>query len=820
MENKNNNLLKLTIESKPTQLNNLKLVEVIPTDILKLLINSTLLKQTFNNPFSNICFENEKQQLEKYNKLIKNGKVTVIYNLAKNMKYGRVTPKSALGLFSIRREIRHTLARDNYIDIDVENCHPVLLYQLCNQNNISCKYLKKYIDNRTELLNEVMTVYNVTKDDAKQLFIQLLYFGTFNSWCINHNINQNIEPIKFITKFKKELNMIGDIIVANNPKLSKVIETKKEEQHIKDYNIKGSVCSYFLQEYENRILECVYLYCIENKIIINSGVLCADGLMIPLENYKPELLQEFKNIVYDKLGFIVNFTKKDMSQGYTIEQLQETQIKTDKESLQIENIITCVDGSYKDISNLIKNEFINSFVYSSSKTYFTFNEATKLWQVIDINYIINEITELLQNKINSDFEAIKNKSGIEDVINNYKKANKLIGNPDNCSKMIKYLSNYISIENFEEKLNRSYDYLLPVKNGYCINLENNSLIERTKEHYFTFEIDVDYNPDEEISKAKEYFSSIMNNDANILKYFQKVIGSFLCSQTEAESIYIFWGSGSNSKSVCMTLISKVLNKFCATIDKGLFMDSKNKNNLGPKPKKLVLKDLRLAIISETEENEKLNECFLKNISGGDQITARGLNKDPITFKPKLSPVILTNNKPVFDTKSAAMLRRIKFIPFKAKFKENPKEGEQKLNKYLVKQLQEKYMNQILKFMVLGAIEFIKNPDMTPPKELEEDMNKYIQEINPSEYFIKSKLEVTENDKDRILRGDLYEIYKKWSIDNGVSVYIKKSDFYKTIDEKLGQARPIKGNYYYLKIKEIKDEPQEEEDEEIKSPFDV
>jgi phage/plasmid-associated DNA primase len=160
-----------------------------------------------------------------------------------------------------------------------------------------------------------------------------------------------------------------------------------------------------------------------------------------------------------------------------------------------------------------------------------------------------------------------------------------------------------------------------------------------------------------------------------------------------------------------------------------------------------------------------------------------------------------------------MLRRIKFIPFKAKFKENPKEGEQKLNKYLVKQLQEKYMNQILKFMVLGAIEFIKNPDMTPPKELEEDMNKYIQEINPTEYFIKSKLEHTENDKDRILRGNLYETYKKWSVDNGISIYIKKSEFYKSIDEKLGQAKPIKGNYYYMKIKEIKDES-ESDDEKI------
>ena len=69
--------------------------------------------------------------------------------------------------------------------------------------------LKKYIDNRAELLSEVMTTYNVIKDQAKQLFIQLLYYGTFESWCNNHNI-ENREPLRFINKFKKELNIIGE----------------------------------------------------------------------------------------------------------------------------------------------------------------------------------------------------------------------------------------------------------------------------------------------------------------------------------------------------------------------------------------------------------------------------------------------------------------------------------------------------------------------------------------------------------------------------------------------------------------------------------
>ena len=134
------------------------------------------------------------------------------------MKYGRVFPKNSLGLFSIRREIRHTLARENYIDIDVENCHPVILSQICEHNNIEHKYLKRYIDNRADLLKEVITSYNVTRDQAKVLYLQLLYFGSFESWCKNHNINDK-EPTKFIRKFKKELNVIGEIIVANNKKL-------------------------------------------------------------------------------------------------------------------------------------------------------------------------------------------------------------------------------------------------------------------------------------------------------------------------------------------------------------------------------------------------------------------------------------------------------------------------------------------------------------------------------------------------------------------------------------------------------------------------
>ena len=819
METKN-----LKINCVESKLDKLTLYEPIDIKILDKLINSDLLKVEFHNP---LCkgYENEKQLLLSYKKLIKNGKAEVKYNKAKGIKYGRVNPHKALGLFSIRREIRHTLAKGTFVDIDIENCHPVILLQLCEANNIETKYLKKYVNKRQHYLDQVINYYGVSRDDAKRLFIRLLYFGKFECWLKEIQEPKQTEKLNFIHNFSLELNNIGHQICEANPELKKEVSKRKDD----DYNLVGSVVSYFLQEYENRILEAVFFYCVDNRYIINNvAVLCADGMMIEEKYYKESLLSELVDLVDKQFGFKVKFTTKEFNQDY-LNILDDHQIKgavelpkTDRDNIKIG-----LDGSHKDIALLIKSEFTKAFV-CTGKVFYTFNENNTLWESVNENYITSKITYLLQNIIDEEIQPYKDidffqlsdneKIDHQIIMNEYKTVNRKIGDPTHCAKFFKYLSNTVMDPNFEEKLNRTEDYLLPVKNNKCIDLENGLLVDRVKEHYFDFEIDIDYNPDDEIDKAYNFFKSVMNNDEAVLKYFQKVLGSFLCSQVEAQSIYIWWGTGSNGKSASISLIQKVLNKFCATVHKGLFVQTKNKNNLGASPEKLVLKNIRLALISEIDENEKLNEDLLKNISGDDKLTARGLFKDPVEFKPKLSPVILTNNKPLFDVSSDAMLRRVKLIPFKAKFKEQPdiSKGEQKVDKYLVKQLNEKYINQVLKFMVLGAIEFIKDSDMTLPKELNEDFNNYLKEINPAKSFMEDKFLISKDEKDRILRGTMYEIYKKWAVDNGLTIFIKKSDFYKTIDKELGESKKITGNYYYTKIIEIKDQTEEELEDHLEN----
>ena len=307
--------IKLTDISK--RLNKITLYEKPDIEALNKLINSDLLLPSFSCKLTTKIYNNEKQQLIAYKKLINNnGLVPVTYNKTNGFKYGRVFPSRSLGAVGIRREVRGTLFNKNMVDIDIENCHPVLSSQLCEANGINNKYLENYVLNRPELLEHIQDLYNVSRDKAKNLFIILLYFGSFKTWANKNEVNiEDKEQDKFIIKFKKELSLIGDFIIKDNNELKKEVEKlkKKQDKNTTEFKIRSSTVSIYFQEIENSILEEIYFYCIENKYISECCSLCYDGLMIEKTNYKPELLNELNVLIKNKFGFNLKFTEKKMT---------------------------------------------------------------------------------------------------------------------------------------------------------------------------------------------------------------------------------------------------------------------------------------------------------------------------------------------------------------------------------------------------------------------------------------------------------------------------------------------------------------------------
>ena len=72
---------------------------------------------------------------------------------------------------------------------------------------------------------------------------------------------------------------------------------------------------------------------------------------------------------------------------------------------------------------------------------------------------------------------------------------------------------------------------------------------------------------------KHFISSIMCDKKENVKYLQKILGYCLTGETNAQSFFIFWGRGSNGKSLLLNLLDKILDKAYKPASKEIFVKS-------------------------------------------------------------------------------------------------------------------------------------------------------------------------------------------------------------------------------------------------------
>jgi hypothetical protein len=173
------------------------------------------------------------------------------YNYAKGRVNGRL-----YGFNSIQRvtkNIRGFLTEGITTDIDMANCHPVILYELCLKHEFECPNLTLYVNDRDAKLKAIMECDNISREHAKKKVL-----ASTNS---NKRINSNCE---FMKNYDKE--MAG---------LHKKFLDKDTYTYVKDYakdegNYEGSFINHILTINEEHILKVMRDYCNENDIKIHK----------------------------------------------------------------------------------------------------------------------------------------------------------------------------------------------------------------------------------------------------------------------------------------------------------------------------------------------------------------------------------------------------------------------------------------------------------------------------------------------------------------------------------------------------------------------
>lgn len=353
------------------QVTNFTTYELVDTDVLQYLLQSFKLRK-WDSTQKYKEYPNRYDVLPNLNLFkdcIKDGKIKVQYNLD---TYGRYKNSNTINGFSYTNmfgAIRNLLTNKYYIDLDIKNCHPVIIYNLCIKYKINeCKMLKQFIDNREELLKYIVDNNSeghmneerieglcMNRDIAKRFTLMFFFGASLNKKMGEFNINDLPD---WFNDFYKELQKIIDSI--NNLECYKpIVEHVKAKKGDNTENIRGSIFSHIIQN-EERLLFDILKFNLENRGY-EIGAYIYDGCHI--RNNKP--LQTP----------IIKLFSKKLTEYFNIEnpipiELVIKDMILDNSYLEVENQYELYQFYKKQLlsDNIFKLNLPLSFYYGLAKT--------------------------------------------------------------------------------------------------------------------------------------------------------------------------------------------------------------------------------------------------------------------------------------------------------------------------------------------------------------------------------------------------------------------------------------------------------------------
>jgi putative DNA primase/helicase len=193
----------------------------------------------------------------------------------------------------------------------------------------------------------------------------------------------------------------------------------------------------------------------------------------------------------------------------------------------------------------------------------------------------------------------------------------------------------------------------------------------------------------------KFVDKITNKDDELIGFLQRYLGYCLTGHTR-EHVFVFcYGTGANGKSTFLKTIASILADYCVTSPIEMFLASKYDRHPTEQAR---LHKIRLTVAHETPKGRSWDESKIKNLTGGDKLTARYMRTNFFDFEPTHKLLLAGNNKPALREVDEAMRRRFLIVPFTARIPE--KERDFELTEKLLAEAP-----QILRWMIDGCLQW-------------------------------------------------------------------------------------------------------------------
>ena len=472
-------------------------------------------------------------------------------------------------------------------------------------------------------------------------------------------------------------------------------------------------------------------------------------------------------------------------------------------------------GAHYDVANVIADYYKNEFICSGLKEnywyHFNENKGGK-WEATEVGH---ELRKKLSNEIVDIYmfylKKYQEESKSHDEGSDWKKLYDM--KVANCGKIIAKLKDSTYKDKiirecrelfydseFDEKINSNLD-LLGFDNG-IFDLKKMEFRKGQPDDYVTIStkysipisnltkpvpfddlynhITSDPNFTNVNNELNDFIAQVLPNrpddngdrtDTRIREYVLRFFSSCLSGNVREEKFYFWTGSGGNGKSKIIELLDLSLGDYSKTLDVA-YLTTKRGSSSSASPEVETLKYARFVACSEPEEHDKIYVGKLKQITGGDKLTSRGLFKETTEFKPQFKIILMCNELPKLQNQDGGTWRRIEVVNFISKFSDNPKPTEENPNQFVADiDLSNKLDNWKLMFMLtlLSKYRDYTNLGTSPPEEVKNGTKQYKQDSDIITNWFNSDIEECD-----LIDGvaptsmdTLYECFKEWCNSEGI-----------------------------------------------------
>ncbi|MDE7195337.1 MAG: DNA primase, partial [Oscillospiraceae bacterium] len=327
----------------------------------------------------------------------------------------------------------------------------------------------------------------------------------------------------------------------------------------------------------------------------------------------------------------------------------------------------------------------------------------------------------------------------------------------------------------------SHPFAFNTRSG-IVSLKNGKILPHERKYFITKIAGTEIADTAGCPVWERFLNDIFGGDADLIRYIQKAVGYSLTGSISEQCMFILLGDGHNGKSTFLEAIRGILGDYCSNMQAETIMMKSFGGGINSDIARL--NKARMVTSSEPNEGVRLNEGLIKQITGGDAVTARKLFENEFEFRPEFKLWLAANHKPIVRGTDTGIWRRLHVIPF------NVRIPPEKADKGLEGKLRKEYP-AILKWAVEGCILW-QTEGLEMPKAVLDMVKEYRREMDVISAFVEERCECGETLYARA--SALYAAYSEWCEKNN-EYHMSNTKFAAEMSKRFTKVKRPDGLYY-------------------------